>query len=375
MIRTLGVFFLLIPLLMMAQIPTNDRCDDAIALTFGQTLDQEYNQEATVTVEEQPDGYPTTCIKTFENDLWYSFITAADYAYYEVRINPSGCNSLAGLQAMIIQADSCFPDKYQYRDCANPFAEELIVMDLVESTPGIEMKVYIDGFDGTECGFEITLNAYKDNPTTPRKRRRSLYDYTRPTEFFEPVETETYFMNNEAHISWNVASQDNVDFFIIQRLVWVDVPDRMFGREIGRVNPQNTAGAERTITYDFRDIRRFQEGETYCYRVVKVDTEGNKSYTEPTCGMAELNEDFFISEVERTGEGQVYYIQFINNRKQDLIFSLLDENMQYIKGLTRPKEPKGADRITIDMEAYPSGFYHLKVEGKEEVYVRKFFKN
>ncbi|MEL6133171.1 MAG: hypothetical protein AAFR59_07360, partial [Bacteroidota bacterium] len=300
MIRTLGAFFLLMPLWISAQNVTNDRCANAKPLMFGQTLDQEHNQEATATVEEQPDGYPTTCIKTFENDLWYSFVTEEGYAYYEVRINPKGCNSLAGLQAMIIQADSCFPDQYQYRDCANPFAEELIMMDLVESTAGIEMKVYIDGFDGTECGFEITLNAYKDNPATPRKRRRSLYDYTRPTDFFEPSDMETYFLNNEANIKWSVASQDDIDFFIIQRLVWVDVPDRMFGREIGRVAPQNTAGAERTITYEFRDIRRFQEGEKYCYRVVKIDTEGNKTYTAPTCGVAALNEDFFISEVELT---------------------------------------------------------------------------
>ena len=65
-------------------------------------------------------------------------------------------------------------------------------------------------------------------------------------------------------------------------------------------------------------------------------------------------------------------IKFRNFRRQDLVFSVLDANETYLKGLTRPKEPKGDGTITIDMSEYAPGTYFLRVEGKEGLFLRKF---
>ena len=70
--------------------------------------------------------------------------------------------------------------------------------------------------------------------------------------------------------------------------------------------------------YTFIDDRDFYSGSKYCYRIVKVNSEGKKAYAEPQCVEARVIEDFFVSPVYKdTGEG-MYKIMLRNKKKQDL---------------------------------------------------------
>ncbi|MEZ4850618.1 MAG: hypothetical protein R3B93_18785 [Bacteroidia bacterium] len=293
-----------------------------------------------------------------------------EYDYYKVIVSPLSCNTPAGLQGMIIQADECESSRFIYRACANPYAEVSFEMVIEDSVPGNRYLIYIDGYDGTQCVFNLKLEGSQANPQSTEDIRRLQNDYGNPPPLFEPDNYRTEFLNNESTIYWSAPASEDVDIFLIEK--YIETPITSYGRVIGTVEPMAVVAMDETPVYSFTDRRPFTDEEKCCYRIVKVNSQGKKSYSEPICLIANLTEDFYISPVEYTGEPGFYYINFRNYKKQDLVFSILDRNEEILKQMTREKEPKRDGQIRIDMNPYETGVYFLKVEGKSEYYLRRF---
>ncbi len=372
MIRILLIFLLgpwWMPL--WSQTPLHDACTQALTIQVGAFLPQEDNRTATTTPSETPEAEPVTCIKTFENDLWYQFTTEAEYTHYEVVIDPIFCNTPAGLQAMVIRAEDCDATTYEYKACVNPYAEASISMVFREEEAGVNYLIYVDGYDGTVCSFRLRLNGHQGDPREPREIGQEQQDYSGPPPTLDLEDFQARVINNEVQLNWTAATEDATRFFLVQRVYRQGQPNT-YGKNLATIEAVNTVGADLTASYEYIDQRAFLDEETYCYRIVSVDAEGNKAYADITCVEIALNEDFFISPVYPSDQPDLYVIKFRNFRKQDLKFSVLDEEQQYLKGLTRTKEPKGDGTITINMADYPAGIYFLAVEGKSESFLRKF---
>ena len=189
------------PLFSFSQIIPNDLCDRAIPLEFDQLISGQDNSRATTTDLEIPEAQPVSCIKTFENDLWYSFTTVPTLYYYEVEIRPHSCNTPAGLQAMIIRADECSAETFEYKACNNPYAERTLRMYMQETQHSLKHYIYVDGYDGTKCVFDIILRAYENDPRTVDELKKVENDYGKAPPIFEPPVFDVSFANNEATIS------------------------------------------------------------------------------------------------------------------------------------------------------------------------------
>ncbi|WNJ17171.1 hypothetical protein [Pontibacter sp. G13] len=353
----------------------HDVCAHAMEIFPNEPIPLQSNVQATRSEEEVPDGIPITCIKSFENDLWYFFTVKSGMSYYKIRVNPIGCNTPAGMQALIIKSDHCDPESFEYIGCQNPQDESLLELFVEDSTVGTRYMIYVDGYDGTECEFILSLEAFSANPQTLEDIARQQYDYAEIEPAFHPEDIGVQFVNNESLITWTADSRSETHLFIIQQVI-TQRSGLNIAKKLNVVDPKNTVGASDELRYQYLDNRVvFPEQESErCYRVVRVLPSGEKLYSETFCVPIDLIETFFISPVFASETPQVYQINYQNRKKQDLVYVLYDEQEQELKRLVRKKEPKRDGVITIDMSPYAPGFYTLRVEGADGTYVRKFFR-
>ncbi|MEL6671425.1 MAG: hypothetical protein AAFR61_04510 [Bacteroidota bacterium] len=354
---------------LQAQIP-HDQCENARELSLGEYLPSEDNQQATVTETETPEPRPASCIQTFENDLWYKVYTIPGYRFYKASITPLSCNTPAGLQALVIEGSSCESGDFIYRACVNPHAEQALNLIWEDSVAGNPYLIYVDGYDGTECVFSVKVEGFEEDPRSVRDVENLEVDYDEPTEIYEAANPEILFTNNEAVISWDAKTNEDVKLFLVERVM--NFGKRKTGYVAGKVKPSSTVGLGGNQRYEFADQRPYTSDKEYCYRIVRVNSQGKKAYSEPLCVTARMNEDFYISPVFPTQNQNTYVIRYRNEKKQDLTYVLLDEKEEELKRYVRKKEPKGEGSITIDMSPYTPGIYFLKVQGKDESFLRKF---
>ena len=349
----------------------NDRCTLAIEIKAGQVFFDQNNERATTFEGETPKPIPVSCIETFENDLWYRFTATEEHRFYEIEITTTACNFPTGLQGLIIEAENCDSEQYVYKACANPHSEIPFKLYLENPVPGKNYFIYIDGFDGTECVFSVSLDGYKENPLSGQDYKSVENDFSQVEPSFFPEVYEVSFMNNETTIRWSASTEDDVLYFLIEGMLNVHSKSP-YGRILGRVEPTHTVGSELEATYEFVDNKSFYSDLDYCYRIVWVNSAGEKAYSEIQCVKAHLIEDFHVSPVYPTEDAGMYKIILKNRKRQTLVFSILDEHQKELKKMIRKREPKQEGVISIDMKAYSPGIYFLKVEGKDAFYLRKF---
>lgn len=365
-----NILFLFFPSLIFCQTFLQDNCENALELRPGQTIPVQNNERASTDAQDTPLPYPQTCIKTFENDLWYAFTAEAPNQVYQIQIDPIACETPTGLQAIIIRSDDCTPGSYQYVACQNPIETGPLDLWVGESEPEQRYLIYVDGYDGNRCTFSIQLTAYESDPRTAEDFSRQQTDYSAPVSSFEPAEMTVRPLNNEMIIRWTTESQNDLSYFLVQAVHRQGVGE--YGELLGKLSPTQAVGSDQTVSYEFRDSRPLQSDVEYCYRIVKLLDSGERSYSSSICAAGKKNEDFFISPVLKDPEGKRYYIQFNNYKKQDLHFEVLNQQEESLKSMTRKREPKGDGIIHIDMSDFQSGRYYLKVIGKSEFYLRRF---
>lgn len=364
---TLGC--LLIGNLFSQSLP-HDACDQAVLLIPNGELLTATNAQAGTTPSETPSSQPVSCVKTFENDLWYTFTTSKDYSWYKVIIKPTICNSPAGLQAMLIESAYCQADSFVYRSCLNPYEEKPLTMFLEEKRAGVPILVYVDGYDGTECTFTIQLQAF---PTDPRNEADLMipsssyfreYDIT-----YEPDNLQAIFTNNEIRLSWEHPTDQEVDFFLVQEV-------RKFREDQNYATLRQKVPARSTVVadmaqYEFQDIRRILPGTERCYRIIAVNSQMRQTYSEISCVKITPIEHFFVSPVYPQGE-QIMYFQYRRKKKDDIYFEVLNSREEVVKSYTLDKKSPREGSLTIDMKLFPTGFYQLRATCKGGIYLREF---
>lgn len=353
--------------------PVHDLCDQARSIAPGEILYDQTNRGAATTLGEIPEGTPVSCIQTFENDVWYQLVADTAYSWYQVDIHPFDCSTPAGLQAMIIETESCDAGTFTYKACANPRETGFVTMFVDASDLEADLLIYVDGYDGTECGFMISVKGFTEDPRSIDDIRQSEMDYDSPPPYYEPVSATVTFENNVAVISWEDESLSSTALFQVQRSSLYS--GRMVGTVVGTVEPRQTVGSELTTYYEYIDLRAFREETEYCYRVVRIDDRGAKSYSEPLCAQSILLTSFWVSDVFPSATvPSTYEAQYNTKKRQDISFVLRNEAGESLKSLVKRREPKGDRVMQIDMAAYPPGEYILEVSTDEGTYRRRFFR-
>ncbi|MEZ4826480.1 MAG: hypothetical protein R3C61_09325 [Bacteroidia bacterium] len=354
----------------VAQVPENDFCENALRLQVGEVIHSIDNTTATISTGQIPEGLPITCIQTFENDLWFDFITTDSYRHYQIVISPWECNSPAGLQALIIRADDCSGDRFQYVDCGNPYSEEEIRLFVDDSLLDQHYFIYIDGYDGARCTFQLSLKGFTQNPRTGADHRNTDLDYGNSPPAYYPEDPAVKFVNNEAEITWRAGSEEDVQLFLVERMV--STSHNGIGKVIGMAEPVTTVGSSQINSYRVVYSGDFEEKQKYCFRVVKISSTGEKSYSDNFCGEMTTVDGFYASPVFEGGENDIFVVALRADKRQELKLAVVSEEGDIVKQ-TVVKLPAGkGGNFEIDMNAFPAGNYSLRIEGRSGFYLRRF---
>lgn len=350
--------------------PPNDMCAQAIELVAGDRLYGHNNAEATPSLDyEQPALVETTCIQTIENDLWFKFAAVEGVAMYEVQITAGACNTPAGLQALLIEADGCSAAHFTYRGCSNKINTDTIKLFLDAPEAGQNYFIWVDGYDGTICEFEVALLTRAAK--RPADYRFMRYDYAQQDE---PIEVRpdlvSLFANNAASIEWSSDQREGNALFIIElvpELAEVDVDSR-YAQVVGFVEAKALVG-QGTNHYQFTDyVTPFQQGKTYRYRVVLVDEEGHRTVSQTIDAKAKLVESYEVREVKAAPEAGKYIVHYINRKRgQRFDVSVEDASGTQVKHMVLDNQPVQDGDITIDMSSFaPGEYFFVMMAGKDK---------
>jgi hypothetical protein len=358
--------------------PPNDFCGKAVPIRVGERLSGFSNADATISLEfERPQTFEATCVQTIENDVWFKFQAEAGYEWYEVEIVSGFCTTPAGLQAMLIEADGCSANKFLYRGCSNKINTDTIKLYLQAPKPGQNYYLWIDGYDGTICEFDVALKGRKQ--ILPDDYRFLRFDYDLATEpSFSPEDLRTAFNNNCTTLQWAADMQDDAALFIVELLP--DLPDldegSKYARVIGFVDAHNFVGAGRS-EYVFSDyLTPYQQGKTYHYRIVRVDGEGKRHISETLAVRAQMVESFEVGEVKPATEPHKFIVHYINRKKgQRYDISVANMKGEQVKHMVLDKEPLRDGTVTIDMSSLPAGEYYFVMSNGKEAFKKLFTYN
>ncbi len=355
--------------------PPNDWCAKAITLAAGDRLSGHSNVEATPSLDfERPATVETTCIQTIENDVWFKFKAQPGVEMYEVQITAGFCTTPAGLQALLIKADGCSAAQFVYRGCSNKINTDTIKLFLDDPAPEQNYFVWIDGYDGTACEFEIALVPRKVKQ--PADYRFLRFDYATPAAIPEERrDLAVTFDNNAATLTWSADQREGNAMFIIELL-----PDLLdvqaashYARVVGFVEARTLVG-QGAAQYTFTDyVTPYSTGKTYRYRIILVDESGQRTVSQTMMAKAKLVEGYEVREVKAATEAGKYAVHYINRKKgQRFDVSVEDGTGKVIKQMVLDKEPARDGVITIDMSSFASGEYFFIMACGRDKFRRAF---
>jgi Secretion system C-terminal sorting domain len=152
--------------------------------------------------------------------------------------------------------------------------------------------------------------------------------------------------DNAAIISWQTATEINTNHFEVQR--------SLNGRDWTTIASQRAAGQSSTLQ-DYSYTDRAPVSAKVFYRILSVDTDGQKKYTEvksSPCGSTE-NWQVWPNPVQ-----QQLYIRLTTEGAYKTSIQLFDNKgtlvRQWQKNLVR-----GINQFTVDMQSLAAGTYHL----------------
>jgi|GEM_PF-1389499 hypothetical protein len=369
----------LIPILGFAQNsfppPLHDACIRAQRIEVGQTLYQESNQQATLGIPgETPAMLETTCIQSPENDLWYRFTTQPDVEWYEVVISMGPCNTPAGLQALLIKTNSCFRDDFKYRGCANKINTDTIKIFLHEPMAGIQHLIWVDGYDGTQCLFDISVQARQPLEASDFRYLRNDYLPSESIDAQSPQPNIT-FENNSARIRWEGNPMEPTALYLVERMP--DLPESQaelsYGRVVGMVEPDAGVGGG-LVQYEFEDLDpSFIKGKPVRYRVVKIDADGSRHPSDLVTVVPQPIESFFVESPKKGSLAGVMTVKYVNLKKgQNFQMSVLDQEGNVVKKSTLKKEPARDGTITLQMSGFRHGSYTFVMCNGSDCFRRPF---
>lgn len=354
------------------QVLMPDSCANAHPIAPGETIYGLSNLSANPPIaSEAPGTWPETCIPTIENDMWFYFTASAEYTHYTVTISHHGCNSPAGLQALLIENDDCDAANFNYMACSSTMTEDSIKMYLKKPVPGKRYLIWIDGYDGAVCDYNLHLSGgtSKISILEEFKFTRFDYDETIPVDY-QPDKLQAEFLNNEARLTWQAETGEDVAFYVVESEVEGVAGYR---RVLAIMDPKhNVEGIG--AWYEFFDRRSFTRPGRLCYRIIRVDGLGNRHYTQSICmDIAPIR--FFYLEDIRKSESQpgFYEAHYLNEqKKQTYTVQVLDADKKVLKELKLEKLPVQTGVVNIDMREYDPGEYFFRMEAEGQFFLRSF---
>ncbi|MFM2375145.1 MAG: hypothetical protein RLZZ165_242 [Bacteroidota bacterium] len=316
----------------------------------------------------------STCIQTIENDVWYKFKAEKDAESYEIQIVSESCNSPAGLQALLIQAEDCNAATFIYRGCSNKISTDTIQLFLEAPDAGQNYFIWIDGYDGTICEFSITLKTRSKLSTADLRFLR--FDYSLNDLPQLPLEDlEASFSNNVATLTWSADPTDPTELYIVELLPDVDgLPEHSYyGRVVGYVDPHHFVGAG-SSQYTFTDdVTPYEQGRAYRYKVISLGADLQRTASQELTVESRLVESFYVHPVSRSPENGKFVAHYVNSRKgQNFDVSVENEKGERVKHLRLLREPVRDGDITIDMSALPHGSYCFIMSNGHDAFKRSF---
>lgn len=355
----------------------NDRCITAQSIEVGERLYNLSNQSATLGPEsEVPLPQPYTCIKSFENDMWFKFVTVPEYDKYEIIISINDCNSPAGLQALLISTESCESSDFTYHGCANHESLDTIKLFVTDYNPAKEYLIYVDGFDGTVCDYNLYIKPVGNKSLSRRDYEFLISDYDLRTEpQFELGNLDYRFENNTFSMKWGATDEEDLDFFVVEKFEYIPQLNRFrsFANVMAIIEPINSVeGSDNT--YEYTDFSTVFRNTQYCYRILRVDNDGKKSFSDQVCFEANIVEEFYVDDVKKGVEPGIYTVKYINHKnKQTYDCQVMDEDRKELKAMQLAKEPARDGTITLKMSEYPPGIYYFKMGNGKSHFIRRFY--
>lgn len=348
--------------------PAHDECFHALILPENTWLSEDNYNATLSSAESRPPKYPATCIQTYENDLWYTFETS-ESAEYQITIVHQTCNTPAGLQSLLIQADECTPEKYRIISCSNKKIADTIKLFFVSASTPQNYLLYIDGYDGTLCSFDLQLKKEPGALSNPGnlKYNRFYSDSALCNE--KNMSLLVRFENNKPVLSWKDQDVENTGTYVVERVL----TPFSFERVAALKPQQNAAGfQEEYIWTDYTS--NLGNEEEYAYRIIKLSTDGEKECSETTMGKAEITQAFYVTEPMYTGKTGIYQVNYTIKKKQDYVIALLDQDFNILKAKELRNMPVGGSFSQLDLNPYPSGTYYFRMSAGKNQFIRKIEK-
>ncbi|MCZ2356736.1 MAG: T9SS type A sorting domain-containing protein [Bacteroidia bacterium] len=347
--------------------PAHDRCAQAVPLEFGQWRWHESNEFATVgPAIETPKAIPYSCIKTFENDLWYRF-SSGNHLFAEITIVHHLCNTPAGMQAILIENLTCHNQQHKYLACSNLESTDTIKL-FAALKPQTSYLLYLDGFDGTICDFSIYLNSPLHPNVTPADLQYLKYDFQdNPTAGWQP-NYQTEFLNNYTQF----LIQDNEIQDIAYYLLEVTTDTMLGFWEITAAHiPQEITAEKKRFFNLIPGKAGSAPGVRYCFRIVRISKNYEKQISPIICPETQPPiEDFHLGIPKFNPQTKQYDYLYIIRKKQDYTISLEDETGKVMKQVLLKKEPTGHANGSVNISQYPPGNYYLKMYHEPKRYFK-----
>jgi len=370
------LFFLFLPVLLCAQknmdssiyLQEHDECQGA------QWIDEEIwyhedNHSATLSDEKnRPAPYPATCIPTYENDLWYRFETEGMFEY-EITIVHRYCNSPSGLQALLIETPDCNPKHFNVISCSSQKLADTIKLVFVSKENKSTYLLYIDGYGGAKCVYELQLKRQQGALSNPKNLSYNrFYKEELPCDPY-PLQVEVQFENNIPKIQWTDPDPESAEFYVLERILEPGSFKRLSILKTEKI----AAGYQ--ADYAIIDYEStYKNDEAFSYRVLRYNAEGKISCSDPIQGKARVQKDFLVSEPYLSNTKGIYKVNYILFKKQPYKISILDKDFQVLKEKSLSNTEKGEHTSSLDLSTYPPGVYYFRLSSATDYFLKKIEK-
>ncbi len=232
----------------------NDHCSNAIDLGLGTTT---ATQTSNATVNPIADPTFAACgAITVENTVWYQFTTNSSGDSVTIIFENQVCSpSQNGIQISIDSATTpCDVSTYANMFCSATNDTALVQYGPVLLPPNTTYYIAVDGFAGSSCNFNITINGAV-NPPLPI----TLLSF----------DAQCGQEEGTVELRWMSASEINNDFYTIERST-----DAQHFQIITTIN--GAGNSNNVNSYYFKDVN-VPNGQLY-YRLKQTDFNGNFEY-------------------------------------------------------------------------------------------------
>jgi hypothetical protein len=170
-------------------------------------------------------------------------------------------------------------------------------------------------------------------------------------------------VDQHANITWATASEENNDFFVVERSL-----DGKSFESIGQVESKGSLGGQ----YAYSDLNASIQGATLYYRIKQVDYNGASTYS-MVVAVTFNKIGVVIGNVYPNPVNDVLNVSVSAAKPEIATFSILDVTGKLIQKETK-SIGKGSSTLQVSTQNLPQGIYFLQVVSNGFISLEKFTK-